>query len=176
MKEFKLNPDRISEYTKRTSNRVLRTIIFVLIGISFLTFLMTQQKGFPKESIGIIFTSHFLAIIILGLIYLNNSKLSRLCAENLRIVVDDVSISRIIDLENEPRMNFMHKYGYKRAKHISGGYYTRIEFSDMKSTEHKNGDLWIYSTESNPINGKYILVLPRELNGFKEVEKLIVAK
>ena len=147
-----------------------------MLSMPFLMYPMTQKEGAPKDLIWVMTGSLLFTTLIVGLIYLNNKKLTRLNAENLRIVVDDASITRVIDLDNESRMNFLHKYAYQRAKSISGGYYSKIDFSDLKSVEIKKGDLWIKSTKSNSFNGKNIVLVPRELKGFEEVESLVREK
>lgn len=176
MREYKIDTNRISDYTKRNDNRVFKILIFTMIGMPFLMFPMTQQEGAPKDLIWIISGSLLFTTLIVGLIYLNNKKLTRLSAENLRIIVDDVSITRIIDLDNEPKMNILHKSAYQRAKNISGSYYSKIDFSDLKSVELKKGDLWVKSTKSNSFNGKNIVLVPRELKDFNEVERMISEK
>ena len=176
MTEFKIDPNRVSEYTQRNDNRVLKILIFTMLSMPFLMYPMTQKEGAPQESIWVMTGSLLFATLIVGLIYLNNKKLTRLNAENLRIVVDDASITRVIDLDNESRMNLLHRYAYRRAKSISGGYYSKIDFSDLKSVEIKKGDLWIKSTKSNSFNGKNIVLVPRELKGFEEVESLVRKK
>lgn len=176
MKEYKIDTNRISDYTKRNDNRVFKILIFTLFGIPFLMFPMTQQEGAPQDLIWMMSGSLLFTTLIVGIIYLNNKKLTRLSAENLRIIVDDVSITRIIDLDNEPRMNFLHKSAYQRAKNISGGYYSKIDFSDLKSVEIKKGDLWVKSNKSNSFNGKNIVLVPRELKDFNEVERMIKEK
>ena len=55
----------------------------------------------------------------------------------------------IIGRVNEPRMNFLHKYGYERGKNISGGFHSQINFEELKSLENKKGDLWLKSKRSN---------------------------
>ncbi len=176
MKEYKIEPSRIKEYIKRNDSRVFKILIFTMIGMPFLMFPMTQQEGAPKDVIWIMLGSLLFTTLIVGLIYLNNKKLTRLSAENLKIEIDDVSITRIIDLDNESRMNFLHKNAYQRAKNISGSYYSKIDFSDLKSVEIKKGNLWIKSTKSNSFNGKNIVLVPRELKNFNEVERTVKEK
>lgn len=176
MKEFKIDPARLGEYTKRNDGRVLKILVITMLSMPFLMYPMTQMEGFPKEVAWAFLGSLLFTTLIVGSIYVNNKKMTRLSAENLVIRIDDSSITRTIDLDNEPRMNFLHKYGYKRAKSISGGYDARIEFSDLKSIETKKGDLWVRSKSSYRLDGKNIVLVPRELLGYEEVESLLKEK
>jgi hypothetical protein len=169
MKEYKIDTDRISEYTKRNDNRVFKILIFIILGMAFLIYSPTQQEGTFNEMVWFMTST----ILIVGLIYMNNKKLTRLSAENLRIKIGNDSITRIIDLDNEPQMNFLHKNAYQHAKNTLGGFYSKIDFNDFKSIELKKGNLWIKSSKSNSFNGKNIVLIPKELNGFKEVETIV---
>ena len=171
MKTYKIDSSKISDYTKRNDNRVFKILAITMVAMPFLMFPMTKQKDAPAELIYILLFSMLFTALIIGLIYLNNKKLTRLTAENLKIVIDDNSITRVIDLDNEPRLNFLHKMAYDRAKNISGGYYAKVDFDNIKSIENKNGDLWVKTTNSNAFNGKNIVLIPRELTNFDDIEK-----
>jgi hypothetical protein len=173
MKEYKIKENRISDYAKKVNNRVFIVLAICMLSFPLLMYPMTMQEGAPDEMIWIIIGSMLLTYPIIGLIYLNNKKLSRLVAENYKVTIDESSIVKSIDLDSEPRMNFFHKYAFKRAKKISDGTYCKINFVDLKSIGNKQGDLIIKSTKSNSINGRNIVVIPKELNGFEEIENII---
>jgi len=141
MKIYKIDSSKISEYTKRNDNRLFKAITIAIASLPFLMFLIMWDT--PAEFIFIPLFSILLAALMLGLVYLNNKKLTRLTAENLQIIVDDNSIIRVIDLDNEPRLNFLHKITYDKAKNISSEYYAKVDFNNIKSIENKNGDLWV---------------------------------
>ena len=171
MKTYKIDSSKISEYTKRNDNRVFKILAITMVAMPFLMFPVLKQERAPKEVITIYIFSFAFTALIVGLIYLNNKKLTRLTAENLQIVVDDHSITRVIDLDNEPRLNFFHRMAYDRVKNISGGYYAKVDFDNIKSIEKKSGDLWVKATNSNAFNGKNIVLIPRELTNFDDIEK-----
>jgi hypothetical protein len=135
-----------------------------------------MREVMNAKIIAVLGTSFLFSAVMIGLIYWNNKKLTRLRAENLIIIVDEESKTCKIDLENEPRMNFLHRYGYEKAKNVSGVFYARIEFDQLKSFDSKNGDLLIKAMNSNPLNGKNILTVPQELEGFSEVEEIVKSK
>ncbi|NME68591.1 hypothetical protein [Flammeovirga aprica] len=170
MKEYRINKQKISDYTKRNDNRVFKILLFTMLGMPIL---MYPSMGKSLEPFLIMSFSLLTTALIVGLIYLNNKKLTRLSAENLRILIDENTITRVIDLEHEPRMNFLHKYSYQQGKTNSGAFYTKIEFKNLKSVSNKNGDLWVHSIKSNSFNGHGILVIPQELENFMELEQLL---
>lgn len=172
MKTYKIDNLKISEYTKRNDSRALKTILIALATMPMLMFPMTKQEGAPTQLINYMIFSLLFTAIIIGFIYLNNKKLTKLKAENLNIIIDDNSITKVIDLNNEP-LNFIHKMAYDRAKNIFGDFYAKIDYNKIKSVEKKNGDLLIMTTESNTFNGKNILLIPRELINFDDLEKEI---
>lgn len=173
--EYKIELNKISGYTKRNDNQVLKILIYTMIGLTILiiptVIKQSGMEGLIPLSISFIFTTS-----IIGLIYLNNKKLTKLSAENLKIIIDDLSITRIINLDNEPGMNFLHKYNYARAKIISDSFYSKISFSELKSIELKKGDLWIKSVKSNSFNGKNIIIVPRELKNFNNIKSILEEK
>ncbi len=171
MKTYKIDNSKISEYTKRNDNRVFKILAITTLAMPFLMFPMIKQEDAPDELIYVLLFSILFTALIVGLIYLNNKKLTKLTAENLQIVIDENSISRVIDLDKEPRLNFLHRMAYDRAKNISGAYYAKVNFDNIKSIEKKNGDLLIKSTNSNAFNGKNIVLIPRELTNFDDIEK-----
>lgn len=171
MKTYKVDNSKISEYTKRNDNIVFKTLAIALLAMPFLMFFITKRMDAPADFFYIMLFSLLFVALIFGLIYLNNKKLTRLTAENLQIVIDDNSITRVIDLDNEPRLNFFHKLTYSRAKNISGVYYAKVDFNYIKSIERKDGDLWVKATNSNVFNDKNIVIIPRELANFDDLEK-----
>ena len=170
MKTYKIDNSKISEYTKRNDNRILKILVITMVSMPLFLFPMTRQKDAPAGLIYILLFSMMFTALVVGLIYINNKKLTRLTAENLQIVIDDNSITRIIDLDNEPRLNFFHRMTYDRAKNISGGYYAKVDFDNIKSIEKKNGDLWVKAINSNAFDGRSIVLVPRELTNFNDVE------
>lgn len=63
-------------------------------------------------------------------------------------------------------------YLYNRAKRLYR-YNSRIEFANIKSIEYKKEDLWIFSIDSNSFNGRNVIVVPKEIKGFAQVEFII---
>lgn len=171
MKAYQIDNSKISEYTRRNDNRVFKIVAITLLSMPILLLPMAQQKDAPADLIYGILFSFLITATVVGLIYLNNRRLTRLAAENLQILIDENSITRVIDLDKEPRLNFFHRMAYDKAKHISGGYYAKVDFNAITSIEKKNGDLWVKSTKSNSFNGKDIVLIPRELTNFEDIEK-----
>lgn len=176
MKEYKIDKNKIRDYTKRNDNRVFKILIFNLIFMPFLMLAMAWKEDVPKDFVWFVSGFTLFMTLIFGLIYLNNKKLTLLTAENLRIIVDDFSITRIVDLDNEPRMNLLHKIAYRRGKAISGNFYSKIDFDELKSVKLKKSDMRIKSYYSNSFTGENIVLVPRELRGFNEVERIIKEK
>ncbi|MEA5429619.1 hypothetical protein [Arcicella lustrica] len=172
MKTYKIDNSKISEFTKRSNNRVFKILAITTVTISILMFPMTRQKDAPAELIYIMLFSLLFTTIIVGFIYLNNKKLTRLTAENLKIIIDENSITKVVDVENDPRLNFLHRFAINKAKNITSDiYYSKIDFDNIKPIKKKNGDLWVKAINSNAFNGEHIIVVPKELTNFDELEK-----
>jgi len=170
MKTYKIDISKISDYTKRNDNKVFKTLLFTMLTLPIFMFLLSKQKNAPDNFTYILILPMLFSTLIVVLIYLNNKKLTRLSAENLQILVDENSITRVIDLDKEPRLNIIHKLTYAKAKDAYGSYYAKVEFKDIKSIEKNNGDLWVKSTNSNSFNGKNIVIVPKELSNFDDLE------
>ncbi|SDL25823.1 hypothetical protein SAMN05421823_10535 [Catalinimonas alkaloidigena] len=170
MKEYRIDPTKIPQYTRRKDNRVFRILLIALLSFPLFALLLPQPAGAPTEAMWTVVAAFLVTGGIVGSIYLNNKKLTRLSAENLRIVLDDASITRTIDLEKEPRMNFLHRFSYQRAKASTGGFDARMSLEEIKGMESRNGDLLI---KSKTLTGKYEILIPQELDGFEELEKTL---
>lgn len=164
MKEYKVEPSRISEFARRMDQSVLKVLVFTGVSVPLLMLPMTQQKGAPKELIWLIAFSTIFTYLILLFIYLNNRRLTKRRATNLRIVIDEESITRSFDSTSES------------SEATTNGFYTQIKFSDIKKLERKKAGLDVHSVHSNSFNGSGIIHLPIELSGFEEVEKLLREK
>ncbi len=176
MKQYRLHRNKIKDYTKRQDNRVFKMLLVAMLLMTLLMLPMILLDEMYRAMAWMFVVSLVFTNLVVFLIYRNNQKLGLLGAKNLLVTIDDTSITRIIDLDNEPRMNFLHKYAYQNAKQISGAYYAQIAFKDLKSVETKKEDLWLKSTKSNSFNGKNMIVIPTELEGFEEIEKILKAK
>lgn len=180
MKTYKIDNSKISEFTKRSNNRVFKIKILAITIVTtmcVLMFSMIRQKDVSAELIYTMLLPLLFTTIIIGLNYLNNKKLTNLVAENLKIIIDENSITKVIDLENDPRLNFLHRFAMKKAKNITSDiYYSKIDFYNIKSIEKKNGDLWVKAINSNAFNGEHIIVVPMEITNFDDLEKDIISK
>jgi len=172
MKIYKIDDSKISEYSKRNNKKLFKMIIFGAIAAFMPVFLITQLEGSSGELTYIMLFSFLIMAIFIGIVFINNIRFAQIAAENLQIIVDDSSITRIINLDNELRLNFLHKIGYKKAKNTYGGFYEKIDFDSIKSIEKKDGDLWIKAPNATVL-GKNMVLVPKELKDFDEVEREI---
>jgi hypothetical protein len=173
MKVYRIDRSKTSEYAKRHDNRLFRILAIAIVLILFLYFpILRNARAASGINFIMLFTFVF-AIVFLGFIHYNNKKFTLLIAENFKIIIDKHSITRIIDLENESRLNFFHKRAYEKAKSHSGVFYTKIALNKIKSIEKKNGDLWIRPVNSSFLGEKGIVLVPRELESFNDLEREI---
>ena len=92
MKTYKIDNSKISEFTKRSNNRVFKILAITTVTMSVLMFSIIRQKEVSAELIYTMFLPLLFTTIIIGLNYLNNKKLTSLVAENLKIIIDENSI------------------------------------------------------------------------------------
>jgi hypothetical protein len=172
MKEFFIKPENIGNYTKKNNNRVFKLLLWSTV-ISGVIISLSLSKSLNTKVLLAILANFLFMFLLIGFLYWNNKKFTRLVADNLKIVIDESSISRVLDMDNEPRMNILHKYGHAKYKTMNGGFINKIKLTDIKKIAYKKDDLWIYGRNSNSFNGKNILSVPREIEGFDEIESLV---
>ncbi|HLP51167.1 MAG TPA: hypothetical protein VK154_09815 [Chitinophagales bacterium] len=170
MKVYKLKEESIPLYVNKVNGLVGKIIAFALI-IAVLVMLLPLIMTKNMEMLSIYGASMLFTGLVVAGIYHNNKKFSKLCAENLEVIITADSITRKIDMENETRMNFFHKFSFNGAKHTAG-FYTQIPFNNIKSIETKNGDIWVKAKNFNMLNGQNMLVISQYLHDFDELEKL----
>tara|TARA_B110000967_G_C18707378_1_gene470951 strand:+ start:336 stop:716 length:381 start_codon:yes stop_codon:yes gene_type:complete len=117
MREYKIDKIKIEEYAERNSNRLRKLLILSMIIPTIILILINIKKD-TLDEIWLNLISLIISTFIFGFIYLNAKTLVRLCAKNLVITLDDNSIVRSIDLDNEPKMNFMHKFEFNTVRFL----------------------------------------------------------
>jgi len=168
MKEYKLQREAISSYVKRTDNKAMTSIVVVFV-ICYLVMLFVhrdQLGTLMRSSLGF---PVLLTLLMLVVIWYNNKKLTLYCAENLRIYADDHSIKRVINLDDDPRLNWLHKIGYTRAKKTSHAFDSAVNLNEITKLDQKEKDIILYTNTSNRANGKDLVAIPVELEGFDEL-------
>lgn len=168
MKTYKIDELKILDYVKRNTAKVYRTITYSLLLKTLILFITTQNIGLA--------TLAAIMAFIFGWFHLNNKKLTRLKAENFKIIVERNSISRIINLDNEKRLGFFQSISYQKAKKNSNVYVAKIDFNQIKSVEKRKGDLWIKTFDTKFFSSKSAFLIPKELLHFEELEKEINEK
>jgi hypothetical protein len=175
VKEYRLKPEAISQYVKRTDSKAMTgTVIAFVAGYLILLFVYKDDLGnFMRSSFGF---PVLLVLLMYVVMWYNNKKLALYCAENLRIYLDEHSIQRVINLDNDRRLNWLHKVGYNQAKKTSYAFDSAVNLSELTKVDRKQQDMILYTKTSNRVNGKDLVAIPAELEGFAEIEELIKSR
>lgn len=173
MKIYKIDSSKISAYTNRITNRLLKIILSSMILVMVLIFYTFPNQNEPiSEKLPSLLISFSFSSVLMGFLYFNNKKLTFYMAESLQIIIDDTSITRKINLDQDMRLNFIHRSSYNKAKGTSG-IYEKIDFDQIKSIEKKKNEIWVKATNSNAITNSNIVVIPKEISNFEEIENIL---
>jgi hypothetical protein len=156
-----INRNLVAGYVGRQQDRVGKTMFIaglMVLGITAVHwYLETADIG--KVVVAL---SAIVPVGILAVMYYHNKTLLTYAAENLRIVTDADSITRVVNLTNHAGLNFIHRYLYKSHSHRSS-YFCTMLFSQIREVEHRDNDIVLLTATSNKLTGYDILIIPREL-------------
>jgi hypothetical protein len=175
MKEYRLRKEAISSYVKRIDNKAMTALIVVLVtGYLVLLFMYRDQLGdLMRSSLGF---PVLVVLLMLIVMWYNNKKLALYCAENLRIYADGYSVKRVIDLDEETRLNWLHRIGYNRARETSYAFASEVTVNAITKIDQKGKDMILYTHTSNKLNNKDIVHIPVELDGYYELAAMLKLK
>lgn len=123
-------------------------------------FLTTQQKGAPERLTELFGYALVITAAAITLILWPAARIKTRLAKRLRYVVEEDSIS-IMVASTSPTGEIL--------KLING----KFILNNIKSIKDRAGDLMVVFNSKNQVIGKRTLVIPKELEDFREIENTL---
>ncbi len=172
MKTYKIDPNQITTYSRRSNSNFLKMLIIVMAGFSALTYFTYINDNTSQNDINIHIISMGITFLMLIANAFNSLKFGRIMAENMIYTIDENTISRSIDMSHETRLNFMHKLSLKQLENSPlYSKFISIQLDNIQSCELKSGNLVIKSKNANSVTGKGIIYIPKEIEHFDELKR-----
>jgi hypothetical protein len=163
---FRITPGLEGKVAIRSLKNVLITMICVFI--FFIFYSVTSKIPIATSLLSLCFTT-----IIVGAIFYANIGFGIIVAKTIVFKVSDDALSRNLDID-ESKLNFIQLYGWQKNKLQLK--LICIKWIDIKSITDKGHSLLIKSRNTNILNGNGMLMLPKEIEGFDELDKIIRSK
>jgi hypothetical protein len=138
-------------------DRSLRKVLIILICMPVILFPFTASEG----SIGIAVISALLSYLLFAGIYYGSRSVVILIYQNLIFKVNDYSLSREV-LMDESKLNFFQQLIWER--------------NNIDSIKDQGHSLLVKCKGSSMWDGKGLLNLPKEIEGFDKFENIIRQK
>ena len=113
-----------------------------------------------------------LVCFIFAAIFYTMRRFAVIVNKNVIFQVSDDSLARYLDID-ESELNFIQLIGWQRNKSKE---VIKIKWNDMKSITDKGHSLLIKSKSSSIIHGSGMMMIPKELENFSELEITIRQK
>lgn len=159
---YSVNPSLLADYVGRQRARVNKAMLVaavLVLGIAMAHW-YSEAADIGKVVVAL---SAIIPITVLAVMYYHNKTLLTYAAQNLRIVTDAETITRVINLRNEPRLNCIHRYLYKSHSHRSS-YFCTMLFKQIREVEKRDNDIVLLTASSNKLTGDDMLIIPNELD------------
>ena len=160
---------RITEgQEKKIAHRNLKMVFILLLCMPLIVMLPTLAKG---EIVAPIVTGLF-SYAIFAAIYYGNTSLSILIFQNMVFRVNDKFFSREVSMD-ESKLNFFHRFQWDANR---GKWNKLVNLSDILSLKDQGHSLLIKCKGASSIDGSGMITLPKEIDGYDELENILRQK
>ena len=160
---------RITEgQEKKIAHRNLKMVFILLLCMPLIVMLPTLAKGKIIEGV----ITCFFSFSIFAAIYYGTRSLSILIYRNMVFRVNDKFFSREVSMD-ESKLNFFHKFQWESNR---GKWNKLINLSDILSLKDQGHSLLIKCKGASSIDGSGMITLPKEIEGYDELENIIRQK
>jgi hypothetical protein len=164
-KFYKLKPG--TETAVATRNYKLIIGLLVVLPIAFL---IGNIKTGESVAVSVV-TAVFTALLLGGIFYLVASVM--IIAHRQTVYITDADgIRRIMNI-NEADLNVIQKLVWTKAKEQQHNRNAYVRWSDLTSAEDKKHSIFLKSKNFNSLTGEGSMMLPKEIEGFDEIDTLI---
>lgn len=164
-KFYKLTPG--TETAVATRNYKLIIGLLIVLPIGFLTGNILTGESIAMSLVTAVFT----ALLMWSIFYLVMSIM--IIAHRQTVYVTDADgIRRIMNI-NEYDLNVLQKLVWAKAKEQQQNRNAYVRWSDLKSVEDKKHSLYIRGKNFNSMTAEGSMMIPKEIEGFDEIDTLI---
>lgn len=173
---YRLNSMLISKYVNRQTKRIAYTMALAFVPVLLITAANIYMYNSSTALLAVYVVSAMVPLGIMAFFFYHSKTFHTYIAENLRIITDQHTITRVVDLTQETRMNFLHRYMYNMHGSHSG-YYCTMLYGQIQDVQHKsNNDIHLKSTTASILTGTGIMVIPCELENLQQLVEEINLK
>jgi len=168
---YKINPSLISKVAFRPLRLIIIIFIFILLYFSFIEVQLYHKQN---NDINGIYLTLIIQVVLLGLILFYSFRRRKRIYQNLEIIVSDEGIQKSINYQTFGEVTFIDRFIINKANQLTPLYKNLLRWEEITAIDEKPHNLYIKTNGSNNFYGTGQIVVPKEIEQYEEIKKVVV--